>query len=217
MKPSILPFYNCLNDSGHSILGQHLKSFSCAKGQVVRGSGEEQYGMIAVEEGFLSVSLLSEEGREVTLFRLRKGDVCFLPSGNAKAGVSFDVTVEAENDTKLSTLPSASVRLLSDANPAFAAFVHESLMRNFSDTVKLLQNVLFCTFDQRLASFLYDEMKETSSNTLELTHEQIARHIGSAREVVSRTLKRFSEQGIVSVSRGCVTILDKERLKELIF
>lgn len=214
MKISALPFYHSLTASGRSILEQNLKSFSCFKGQLVRGSGEEAYGMIYVEDGNLSVGLLSEDGREVSLLKLRKGNLCFLSASHTITGLSFDVTIEAESDARLLGLSSTSLELLIKNSPAFASFVRESIAKDFSATVKLLQSILFCTFDQRLASYLYEETLQTGSLTLYLTHEQIARHIGSAREVVSRTLKRFSTLGIVSVTRGCITVLDREALKK---
>ena len=215
MKTSALPFYNLLSDSGRSVLEHNLKSLFCAKGQLVRENGGELYGMIYVEDGILSVSLLSEDGREVTLSRLRKGEYCFLPS-EPISGINFDLNAEAESDVRISVLATSAMALLLEKDPSFYPYFHKSMMANFAKAVKLLQSVLFCTFDQRLASFLYREMRESGSTTLALTHEQIARHIGSAREVVSRTLKQFSARGIVSVSRGSITVLDKEKLKTLI-
>lgn len=212
MKLSAFPFYGTLSSAGRSVLSDNLKSFSCEKGQIVSSGA---CGMILVEEGILSVSLLSEEGKEVTLFRLRPGDLCFLSAAGSLFGLSFDVTITAEAPATLQRLPCEYLSLLMKTEPAFSDFVHGNLLNNFSDTVKLLQNVLFRDFDERLAAFLYEEMTESNSTTLSLTHEQIARHIGSAREVVSRALKRFVQQGIVSVSRGTVTICNAEKLKDL--
>lgn len=216
MKISALPFYHTLTASGRSILEQHLKSFSCSKGQLVQGGGEDAYGMVYVEDGNLSVVLLSEEGREVSLLQLRRGDICFLSASRTVTGLSFDVTIEAESDARLLVLPSTSLELMIRNSPSFATFVHDQISKDFSTTVRLLQSILFCTFDQRLASYLYEKTTNTGALTLNLTHEQIARHIGSAREVVSRALKRFSALGIVSVSRGSITVLDKEALKKLL-
>lgn len=213
MKLSTLPFYHTLTASGRSILEQHLKPLSCSKGQLIHGSGEDAYGMIYVEEGTLSVVLPSEDGREVSLFRLRKGEFCFLTASPSITGLSFDIMIEAESDAKLLGLPNSSLEHMMKKQDAFSAFVRESIAESFSRTVRLLEKILFCTFDQRLAIYLYEETLSTGSLTLHLTHEQIARHIGSAREVVSRALKRFSSLGIVSVSRGCIKILDKTALK----
>ena len=215
MKASSLPFYHILTSSGRSVLLQHLESFSALSGQPIRENGTEPYGMIYVEEGTLSVLLLSEDGREVSILQLRKGDYSFLSADRLITGLSFDVTMEAESDAKICVLPNASLELLIKNNPAFELFIRNSISKNFSDTVFLLQNILFRTIEQRLAIFLDTEVSAQGTASLSLTHEQIARHIGSAREVVSRALKCFSDQGIVSVSRGCVTVLNKEALKRI--
>ena len=214
MKISALPFYGILTASEHNMLAQNVSGFSCEKGQILHEAGEGSYGMIYVEEGTLSVSLLSEDGREVTLFLLRKGEVCFLSASESLQGISFDITVTAEDPSKILTTSQSFLSLLMKNNTVFSQFVYGTVTKNFSDTVKLLQSVLFDTFDRRLAVFLYEEMTKTKTTVLSLTHEQIARHIGSAREVVTRTLKRFSGEGIVVVGRGTLTITSREKLKK---
>jgi len=79
----------------------------------------------------------------------------------------------------------------------------------------VMQQILFMSTDKRLAVFLTDEAARTGSSTIGLTHEQIAKYIGSAREVVSRMLKYFSTEGIVEVSRKGIKITDKEKLRQL--
>lgn len=79
----------------------------------------------------------------------------------------------------------------------------------------VMQQILFMSMDRRLAIFLSDESARTGSETISLTHGQIARYMGSAREVVSRVLKYFAGEGIVEVSRGGIKIIDKKRLRKL--
>jgi CRP/FNR family transcriptional regulator len=78
-----------------------------------------------------------------------------------------------------------------------------------------MQQILFMSMDKRMAIFLWDEMSRTKNDTLKITHEQAARYVGSAREVVTRMLKYFSTEGIVEVSRGGIRILDKAKLFDL--
>ncbi len=75
-----------------------------------------------------------------------------------------------------------------------------------------MQQILFMSFDKRLAIFLIDELAKTGGDTVRLTHEQIAKYMGSAREVVTRMLKYFANEGIVTLSRGAVTVTDREKL-----
>ena len=215
MKPNLLPFYNLLTEEGQSTLRRNLTQASCSRGQIVLENGDTAYGMVFVEKGLLSASLLCEEGREITLFRLRKGDVCFLTATTALEGISFDITLEAETDVRLSGISESCLTFLMKQSPAFAEYVHASVAGNFSDTVTVLQSVLFHRFHERLATFLADEMDGTRSSVLYVTHEEIARHLGSAREMVTRTLKRLSEEGIVTLSRGAITVVDRDALRKI--
>ncbi len=78
-----------------------------------------------------------------------------------------------------------------------------------------MQQILFLSFDKRLASYLYDEMVKTNDNKLIVTHDEIAKDLGSAREVVSRMLKYFQKEGFVTLERGKIVVLDKESLLKI--
>ena len=86
----------------------------------------------------------------------------------------------------------------------------------FSDVMWMMEQILFTSFDSRLSAFLLEQSEIEGSDSLTMTHEEIARHLGSAREVVSRMLKYFSDDGLVQLSRGRVTLLDSKRLRALV-
>ena len=216
MNASALPFYDLLTREERRTLNENLNEVSYVGGSMVHENGEALLGMLYVKEGRLSLSLLSEEGHEITLLRLRKGDACFLTATNVIPGIAFDVSIEAEQATALYTLSESMLSSMMKRNRAFAEYVHRSITENFSHTVTVLQRILFSSLDQRLASFLYEEIRETGSLNLSITHERIARHIGSAREVVSRTLKKLSKEGIVQLSRGQIRITDQSKLRKLL-
>ena len=95
------------------------------------------------------------------------------------------------------------------------SFADEIIVENFSDVMWTMQQILFMGIDKRLALFLYDEMSRTGQVEIKMTHDQIARYIGSAREVVSRMLKYFVSEKMVELSRGGIRIVDKEKLRRL--
>ena len=84
-----------------------------------------------------------------------------------------------------------------------------------SQVIWTLEQILFMSMDRRLAQFLLEETDKIGDDNIKLTHEQIARYIGSAREVVSRMLKYFEQEGLVRIARGNITLLDKEGLKSI--
>ena len=95
------------------------------------------------------------------------------------------------------------------------AFTYRQATERFSDCIWVMQQVLFMSFDRRLAVFLSDELARGGQDRIAMTHDQIARHLGTAREVVSRMLKYFEQEGIVELGRGSVTVLDRTRLRNL--
>ena len=159
--------------------------------------------------------MMSDEGKEITLYRLHKGDMCMLSASCVINSITFDVFVDAEEDSECYVISGPAFAAAAERNPAVKIFALETAVGRFSDVMWVMQQILFMNMDKRLAIFLSDESARTGSDTVTLTHEQIARYMGSAREVVSRMLKYFANEGIVEVLRGGVTILDKKRLRQL--
>ena len=158
---------------------------------------------------------MSEEGKDITLYRLQKGDLCMLSASCVLSAVTFEVFVDAEEDSECCVISGPAFAAVSEQNPDVRIFALETAVGRFSDVMWVMQQIMFMSMDKRLAIFLSDEAVRTGSDTIALTHGQIARYMGSAREVVSRMLKYFASEGIVKVSRGGVTILDKKRLRKL--
>lgn len=159
--------------------------------------------------------MMSDEGKDITLYRLHRGDMCMLSASCVLNAITFDVFIDAEEETECFVISGPAFAAVSERNPAVRIFALETAVSRFSDVMWVMQQILFMSMDRRLAIFLSDESARTGLDTITLTHGQIARYMGSAREVVSRMLKYFAGEGIVEVSRGGVTILDKKRLRQL--
>ena len=183
------------------------------KGENVHGMGGCT-GVLVVESGCLRGYLLSEEGREITLFRAFPGEVCILSAPCALRTFSLDVMIDAEEDSSLLVIDGPEFAAVARENLYAENFALSSAAGRLSDAVWVMQQILFMRFDQRLAVFLLEE-SEKDGSVLKLTHDQIARYMGSAREVVSRMLRYFTSEGIVRVSRGTVEVIDKKKLRSL--
>ena len=127
----------------------------------------------------------------------------------------FVVILDVEEESECYVIGGSAFAAVAERNPSLKIFALETAVGRFSDVMWVMQQILFMNMDKRLAIFLSDESARTGSDTIELTHEQVARYMGSAREVVSRMLKYFAKEGIVEVSRGGIRISDKKRLREL--
>ena len=208
------PFWEKISYADREYICRNSHMLTYPKGRNIH-NGEECSGVIFVCSGSLRLYMMSDEGKEVTLYRLHRGDLCMLSASCVLDAITFDVFVDAEEDSQCCVISGPAFAAASQRNPDIRIFALETAVSRFSDVMWVMQQVLFMSMDKRLAIFLSDESARTGSDTIALTHGQIARYMGSAREVVSRMLKYFAGEGIVEVSRGGVTILDKKRLRDL--
>ena len=208
------PFWNSITDQERKYICENSVALSYPKGTTIH-DGTECSGVFFVRSGSLRVYIMSEDGKTVTLYRLHAGDMCMLAASCVLQAVTFDVFVDAEENSECYIVSGPAFARVSENNPDIKIFALETAVSRFSDVMWVMQQILFMSMDKRLAVFLWDEAARTGSDTITLTHEQIAKYIVSAREVVSRILKYFSSEGIVEVSRKGIKILDKKRLKEL--
>lgn len=210
-----LPFYEKLSPSQKQVLLGNAASVSYKKGESVHSADYKCLGLLLVRSGSLRVYMMSEDGREITLYRIYPGELCILSASCVLSSITFDVSIDAVSDCSLIQVGSSAVSLLMHDNIYVEAFAYKAASERFSDVMWAMQQILFMSFDRRLAIFLLDESAKTGSPEIRMTHEQIARLMGSAREVVTRMLKYFSQEGYVSLSRGTVTILDARSLRRL--
>jgi CRP/FNR family transcriptional regulator len=212
---SLLPFWDKLSPSQTEMIEANTRPIFYERGQNVHSADNECIGVLIVRSGELRTYILSEDGKEVTLYRLGRGEVCILSASCLLANISFDVYIDAERDTDVLLINSGIFSKLMGENVYAENFALRTAADRFSDVMWAMEQILFMSVDRRLAVFLLDEAASTGTDTLTLTHEQIAKYMGSAREVVSRMLKYFSAEGVVTLQRGGVTITDRERLRKL--
>lgn len=177
--------------------------------------GNECTGVILIETGSLRVYMLSEEGKEITLYRLYAGDICMLSASCVLDSITFDVFVDAEEDSQCKVVAGCAFAEVADRVPALKIFSQEMALARFSEVMWVMQQIMFMSFDKRLAIFLLDEIAKTGSDEIKLTHEQIAKYMASAREVVSRMLKYFQTEGVVELFRGGIRITNKAKLRSI--
>ena len=211
---NIFPFWEQLNNKEQDIVSASVLSQKMKKGDILhRGCGECS-GIVHVAKGQLRVYIVSEEGREVTLYRLHEGELCVLSASCLMDAIVFDVLIEAVQDSELVVLPSPALHDIMETNPMVELALYKRVVENFSDVMWTMQQILFMGADRRVAYFLWDEMAKTGEMTIRLTHDEVARFIGSAREVVTKVLKYFVEEEVVSLSRGKIEIIDKAKLRK---
>ena len=209
------PFWDKLSDSDKETFLNTSQKVSFKRGENIH-NGDECTGIILVNRGVLRVYILSDEGKEITLYRLFPGEMCILSASCVLSTITFDVFIDAEEDSECVVVGGCAYENLSNRMPEAKIFALEAAVTCFSDVMWVMQQILFMSMDKRLAIFLLDESAKVGSDTIKLTHEQIAKYMGSAREVVSRMLKYFAADGLVTASRSeGIKLIDKKRLRDL--
>lgn len=211
----LFPFYNRLDSRQQMLLKSSCVERTLKKGAVVHNGSGDCVGLLLVLGGQLRVFTVSDEGREVTLYRLFERDICLFSASCIMSSIQFELLVEAWEDTRLLVIPSRVYHELMDTSLPVAKYTNELMAARFSDVMWLLDQVMNKSLDRRLAAFLIEESALRASDELKLTHEDIARQLGSAREVITRMLKYFQTEGLVALSRGTVRLLSVQKLKKL--
>lgn len=210
-----LDFWDRISGREQAALIENTMLVSYRRGHNIYSAVRECIGVLLIKSGEIRCHMLSDEGRDITLYRLGPGEVCILSASCLLKNITFDVSIDAEKDSEVLLINAAVFARLMEENVYVENFSLQVAVDKFSEVMWAMEQLLFMSFDKRLAIFLLDEMNKSGTDSIRLTHEQIARYVGSAREVVSRMLKHFAGGGIVELSRGGIRIIDREKLKEM--
>ncbi len=172
-------------------------------------------GLILVTSGQLRAYTVSEDGREITMYRLFERDMCLFSASCMMRSIQFDISISAEKDTDAILIPSEAYRKIMEASAPLANYTNEIMASRFSDVMWLIDQIMWKSFDRRLAEFLLNEVNLEGTTVLKMTHEEIGNHMGNPREVVTRMLKYFQIEGMVKLSRGTIEILDARKLEAI--
>lgn len=212
---SCFPIWNKLNKTQQERIMDSLITRKVEKGTVIHNGSMDCTGLFLINSGQLRAYILSDEGREITIYRLFEMDMCLFSASCMMHSVQFDVTIEAEKDTELWIIPVEIYKSIMEASAPVANYTNELMATRFSEVMWLIEQIMWKSLDKRVATFLLEEASIEGSNELKLTHETIANHLGTHREVITRMLRYFQSEGMVKLSRGTVRILDEDKLEAI--
>lgn len=185
------------------------------KGTMLHNGSMDCTGLLIIRRGQLRAYILSDAGREISLYRLFDLDICLFSASCIMHSIQFDVTIEAEKETDLWIIPAEVYKGIMEESAPAANFMNEIMASRFSEVMWLLEQILWKSFDKRLAGFLLEESALEGTGSLKITHEIIGSHLGNPREVVTRMLRYFQSEGMIQLSRGIVEITDLEKLRRI--
>lgn len=202
-----LPFYNDLTQAEKERIQTCARIREYKKDGLIYSPEQECLGLIKLLSGSLRTFMLSEEGREVVLYRMDEGEIDLLSASCVVNQISFETQMVADTDCTLLVIPATCLAEYKRNNLAVRCFIYEKLGERFSDVMKLMQTMLFTRIDKRIATLLCEKAKDSGKDEIRITHEEIASLINSSREVVSRTLKEMERAGQLKLGRGKITLL----------
>lgn len=212
---SYFPIWKKLTPMQQERILNSLTERKVSKGTVIHNGNMDCTGLLLVKSGQLRAYILSDEGREITIYRLFERDMCLFSASCIMRSIQFEVTIEAEKDTELWVIAAETYQGIMEESAPVSNYTNELMSSRFSDVMWLMEQIMWKSFDKRLAGFLLEECSLEGTNILKITHETIAGHMGTAREVVTRMLRYFQNEGMVKLTRGTVEVTDEAALEEL--
>lgn len=209
------PIWTKLTTEQQSRLSGSAVSCSVKKDTVVHNGGMDCTGLLLVKSGQLRAYILSDEGREVTIYRLFDRDICMLSASCIMSSIQFEIIIKAEKDSQLWIVPPDVYKDIMQHSAALANYTNEIMAARFSEVMWLVEQIMWKSLDKRVAAFLLEEAAIEETNSLKITHEIIANHLGTHREVITRMLRFFQSEGMVKLSRGLVELTDEQKLVQV--
>ena len=209
------PIWDKLSPEQQRLISENLSRRKAAAGTLIHRGSADCLGYMVIISGQLRGYILSDEGRELTIYRLFDRDICVLAASCMMNSIQFEIFIEAEKDTEFWLIPPDIFKQLMESSAPAANFTTEIMSARLSETMWLMEQVMWRSMDKRIAAFLLEECAIEGSLQLKITHEGIANHLGTHREVVTRMLRFFQSEGLVELSRGTVTVKDEKRLRQL--
>ena len=210
------PIWDKLTTEQQNMLTSAAMLRTVPKGTVLHNGSENCTGLLLIRSGQLRAYILSEEGREITLYRLFEMDICLFSASCIMNSIQFDICIEAEKDSEFWLIPADVYKKIMENSAAAANYTNEIMAARFSGVMWLMEQIMWKSVDKRLASFLLEESALEGTGSLKLTHETIANHLGTAREVITRMLHYFQREGMVKLARGTIEITDAKKLTQLL-
>ena len=210
-----LPFFKDLSEEEQILIDRasHIEEYEL--GQIIYSKQKACSGIILVIKGQLRSFMSSLSGKEITLFRLFQNDLCILSSSCVYQNLTYDINLQAEENTVLLVIDGILFKQVLDKNINVQKFMLEITQSKLSEIMWVLEQVVFFSLEYRLADYILNQYYTKNALQIYITHEMIAKDLGSSREVISRMLKRFEKDQLVHMGRGYIKIIDIKGLKLL--
>ena len=212
---SVLPFWQALSEQQRQQLEAGLVYKHCSAGESVTFSGDKKDGMLIVLCGVIRVYMVSGSGREVSILIMHPGDVFNILTADSARPQDIMPQLQAMSEVSLAYIRRAELSRLAYCCPAAAEYIIETSSRNAQDILNNISDYFFCPLRAKIAGFLLKISMQQNGDCAFITHEDIANHLGTTREVVSREINYLRRTGLIKSGRGRIILLDRAGLQTL--
>ena len=209
---TVFPALNPIQDTSWLEAVRAGRYLDIPAGTMIVRKGQPCMNFLLVVQGTLRVYETAENGREILLYRLYGGEICVLTLTHLLQGIAYSACAVAETDARVVSIPLHPFQRALAESEAFRTAVLFTLSRRLSDVMQLVEQVAFHGLDLRLACLLGQLFGQRNTRRLKITHQELARELGTTREVLSRLLKAFEHQGCIRLSRGQIELVSPEAL-----
>lgn len=209
------PIYDKLSPKDQEKLNALASLRKVPQGTIIHNGGMNCLGLLVIRSGQLRAYISSDEGREVTIYRLFERDICLFAASCIMQNIQFDITITAEKESEFWVIPPNYYKELMSRDLTVANYTNDIMATRFTELMWLVEQIMWKSMDKRLAAFLLEESALEDSDILQMTHEKIANHMGTAREVITRMLRYFQSEEMVKLRRGAIELINKKALRQL--
>ncbi len=210
-----LPFFMNLEKEDKDLLIKHARINNFDKGNILNKEGDECLGLVMVLQGKVRAYTVSQEGKEITLYRLIDDDVCIMSAGCMLKEITFEISFMAEEQTTVFVIPPYTYKVLKEKYSHIKSYTLDLINSRFSDVMWVLEQYVFTKLATRLANLIIEHSAFSDNDSILVTHEDLARDLGTAREVVTRVLKQLEDDNVIKLYRGRIEIVDFTRLNQV--
>lgn len=213
-RASLFPFLAELSPAGRARVDAQMRRISCPGATQLIARGDEVAGAYLVERGALRVYYVNSEGREGSLYWVEPGQSCILALNCTFSRLAYPAWVESDGATEIAIIPGEVYRELFASEPMVQRFTFEALSSRLFELMALIEETASLGLEARVAAFLMRRAR--GARQIDLTQEQLARHLTTSREVVARVMRGLAASGLISHGGGRVAILDGPALARLV-
>lgn len=213
-KIDTIPVFQNMSAAGKDLFKKEMVLKKIDRAARILEKGAQVSGAYIVVNGRLRVYSIAPSGAEATLYCIDPGETCVLALNCLFQNIAYPAWVDSEPDTEVAVVPGAAYRSLFRTEPSVQDLTVQALSTSVFRLMDELEQLHFCKLEHRLASFILTRTE--GAGELRMTHQEMAYHLGTAREVISRIINIFSQNKLIETSRGGITVLDPQAMMDMI-